>query len=135
VRLIIFICFFIDHNQETHMKLNYTLPQIILAMAVAAAFSSPAYAGLDQMINGATQTLTQGMKLLNIVAGFVGAYFVFTGVMNWKKSSSEQGGHQMGFKEIVVPIIAGVCLLGFSAFIMLTSSTFGLTSSTVNNLN
>ena len=31
------------------------------------------------------------------------AYFVFTGIMNWKKSSHEQGGSQMGFKEIVAP--------------------------------
>ena len=116
------------------MKLQHLHQAVLVAVIMATSFS-PAYADLSGMINGATTTLTQGMKLLNIIAGFVGAYFVFTGVMNWKKSSSEQGGHQMGFKEIVVPIIAGVCLLGFSAFIMLTSSTFGLTSSTVNNLN
>jgi len=47
--------------------------------------------------------------------------------MAWKKSSSDQGG-QMGFKEIVVPVISGIILLGFASFIVMTSSTFGFAS-------
>ena len=108
--------------------------QVALVAAMSLVLTSSAFAGLDQVINGASNTLIQGMKLLNVLAGFIGAYFVFHGVMNWKKSSSEHGGNQMGFKEIVVPILAGVVLLGFSSFIMMTSSTFGFASSTVSNL-
>ncbi|OIR06017.1 hypothetical protein GALL_118140 [mine drainage metagenome] len=113
-------------------KRNYL--QIFTLIALAMVFSMPAHAGLDTAINGASSFVVSLMKLLNLCLGFLGAWFAGSGIMNWKKSSSEQGGHQMGFKEIVVPVIAGIILLGFSSFIAMTSSTFGFVSTTASNL-
>ncbi len=104
--------------------------QMVVAAIALMVVASPAHADLISMISSTKNLLISAMSLLNIAAGIVGAYFVFNGVMNWKKSSNEQGGGQIGFKEIIVPIIAGVCLLGFSFFIVMTSQTFGLSSST-----
>lgn len=118
------------------MKRNFnTKDATTTALAIALISAAiPAHADLISMVVSAKTLVITAMSLINVIAGFVGAYFVFTGVMNWKKSSSEQGGHQMGFKEIIIPILSGVCLLGFSAFIIMTSQTFGLSSTTLQNL-
>lgn len=116
------------------MKFKTIVAQSLFFAAIMLVFSSEANAGIEVIINGAKATVISLMSLLNVLAGLGGAYFVFTGIMNWKKSSNEQGGHQVGFKEIVVPIISGVFLLGFSMFIIMTSQTFGLASTTVNTL-
>ena len=64
---------------------------------------------------------------LNIMAGIVGAYMIFHGIMTWKKSSSDHG-QQVEFKSIAIPIVAGSALLAFSTFVGVTSSTFGFNS-------
>lgn len=106
----------------------------LIVFAAALPISTQAHADLIGMINNGKSVIIAVFSLLNVGAGMLGAYYVITGVMNWKKSSGEQG-RQMESKEIITPIIAGIILLSISGFIMMTSSTFGLASSTVNNLN
>jgi hypothetical protein len=103
----------------------------ICIVVVATMFSMPAYAGLDTTIVSISTFISLCMKLLNLGVGLLGAWYAASGIMNWKKSS-EQGSNQMGFKEIVVPVISGIILLGFSSFIAMTSSTFGFVSTTAS---
>lgn len=98
---------------------------IALAIASVAVSTSANAAGLDAMILGASNLISSLARMLNIAAALVGGYFVISGVMAWKKSANEHGGQQVEFKSVVVPIIAGACLVAFTGFVAMTSTTFG----------
>lgn len=106
-----------------------TLGNLVLSSLVAASVMTmpveASAAGLDVMVNGASSMITSVARLMNLGASLVGGWFVFKGVMAWKKSSDEGHGQQVEFKSVVVPIIAGAVLVAFTAFVSMTSATFG----------
>lgn len=103
----------------------------ILLLAASGAIAAT---DLNEVVDKTAAFLKNAAKLINIIAALVGAYFVFSGFMAWKKSADERAGGQIGFKEVVVPIVAGVFLILLSAFIMATSSTFGFAPGDVNEV-
>lgn len=104
--------------------MKYVVAMMGLVSLIAA---DDAHADLNAtLISGQTFIKNIGTTL-NIMAGIVGAYLVFNGIMTWRKSSSDHG-QQVEFKSIAIPIIAGSALLAFSTFVGITSSTFGFNS-------
>lgn len=102
---------------------------LVATMVLAAVFASnSAYADLNLTLGSANTFIATIGRTLNILAGLTGAYFVFNGIMTWKKSSSEHGGQQVEFKSVAIPIIAGSCLVAFATFVGAASSTFGFAS-------
>lgn len=94
---------------------------------VVATGSKMAFADLNSALNMGNTFIGTIGTTLNAIAGLAGAYLVFNGIMMWKKSSSDHG-QQVEFKSIAIPIVAGSCLVGFTTFVMLTSQTFGFSS-------
>ncbi len=94
---------------------------------VVATGSKMAFADLNSTLNMGNTFIGTIGTTLNAIAGLAGAYLVFNGIMLWKKSSSDHG-QQIEFKSVAVPIVAGSCLVGFTTFVMLTSQTFGFSS-------
>lgn len=94
---------------------------------VVATGSKMAFADLNSALNMGNTFIGTIGTTLNAIACLAGAYLVFNGIMLWKKSSSDHG-QQVEFKSIAVPIVAGSCLVGFTTFVMLTSQTFGFSS-------
>lgn len=97
---------------------------LFISLVLLVPFGAQA-AGLDQMTTGASNFILSLAKLLTSMAALVGGWFVVSGVLAWKKSSNEHGGGQIEFKSVVIPIVAGVILVCFTGFILLTSTTFG----------
>lgn len=96
---------------------------IVLPLALIALDANAA-GGLTGMVTGGTTLIKSLMKLLTSLAALVGGWFVISGIIAWKKSSNDHSG-QIDFKSVVVPIIAGIILVSFTGFILLTSETFG----------
>ncbi len=94
---------------------------------VVATGSKMAFADLNSALNMGNTFIGTIGTTLNAIACLAGAYLVFNGIMLWKKSSSDHG-QQVEFKSIAIPIVAGSCLVGFTTFVMLTSQTFGFSS-------
>jgi hypothetical protein len=103
---------------------------ILIACMTVALASNASAADLTAVTTGATNFINSLARLLNIGAALLGGWFVVSGVMNWKKSTNEQGGGQIEMKSIVVPIITGAILVAFTGFIAMTSSTFGFAGTT-----
>ena len=97
------------------------------ALFAVATSSKMAFADLNSTLNMGNTFISTIGTTLNAIACLAGAYLVFNGIMLWKKSSSDHG-QQVEFKSIAVPIVAGSCLVGFTTFVMLTSQTFGFSS-------
>lgn len=97
------------------------------ALFAVATSSKMAFADLNSALNMGNTFISTIGTTLNAIACLAGAYLVFNGIMLWKKSSSDHG-QQVEFKSIAVPIVAGSCLVGFTTFVMLTSQTFGFSS-------
>lgn len=95
-----------------------------MMLSINTAYASN---GLVTMANGGVDLLTVAIKLVNLMALLIGIWWVMDGVMNWKKSSrDDSGGANIGFKQIIIPIISGVILASFAGFVVMTSQTFGL---------
>lgn len=107
------------------MKPSAVIGWLVLLGAMAFFAPSAHAAGLDQMINGGNTLVLAFARLLTSIAALCGGWLVFSGVMTWKKSSNEHGGGQIEFKSVVIPIVAGVILVCFTGFILLTSTSFG----------
>lgn len=116
-------------NNSNKHKLGSVKTVLVTALVVGSLLicDTASAQGLNGTLTTA-QTFIQTIgRTLNILAALTGAFFVLNGLMTWKKSSSDHGG-QVEFKSIAVPIVVGGLLMGFSAFVGLTSSTFGFTS-------
>jgi hypothetical protein len=115
----------IDNNKTVNIGVL-----IALTAVSAMAFSPDSLADLNATLTQGNTFIRSIGRTLNLLAGLTGAYFVLSGLMEWKKSSSEHGGGQGGgFKAIAVPIVAGALLVAFTSVVAATSSTFGFASS------
>ncbi|WP_297501242.1 DUF6750 family protein [Ferrovum sp.] len=100
----------------------------LFAVATSSKMAFSATTGdLNSALNAGNTFIGTIGTTLNAIACLAGAYLVFNGIMLWKKSSSDHG-QQVEFKSVAVPIVAGSCLVGFTTFVMLTSQTFGFSS-------
>lgn len=83
---------------------------------------------LITMANAGAGFMVALIRVVNLGALLIGLWWVMDGVMNWKKSARDDTNN-IGFKQIVIPIISGVILSSFAGFVALTSETFGLKGS------
>lgn len=114
---------------QTKKSLYTRIGLLVVACISITIFATGSHAaGLESMVSGSNTLILSLARLLNTIAALVGGWFVFSGVMAWKKSSNEHGGAGIEFKSVVIPIVAGVILVCFTTFIMLTSHTFGFAS-------
>ena len=90
--------------------------------------SNMAHADLNGILTSSNTLMTNAAQTINILAMLTGAYFIYKGVMAWRKSADEHGGHSIEFKSVAIPILSGALLVAFTAFVAATSSTFGFSS-------
>lgn len=111
------------------MKLKQTQRKASVAIAgIAMTLASvSAHADLNATLQSGQTFLQTIGRTMDVLAAITGAYFILSGIMTWKKSSSEHGG-QTDFKSVAIPIVTGGLLVAFSALIGATSTTFGFAS-------